>query len=144
VQIRPWRSLRESYVWSEASDRSFPMCEVRANAPQTDDNQATLSVQVRITMMTKADDDQDRSFIAAMEDAGTELIHNLFAGFRNGDTTTGNPWPYFLTAASGHIGDETRFRVGGMTLGESDEPAVIDGIQTVDLVLVIHYARDDF
>ena len=142
VTIRAWQSLAVDGSWTAATDRAFPVIDVRCGPPKTDDNQATLAVECAILMGTKTDDDKDHAVISAMYEAVQGLIDTIYAQFRTG-TFTGTEIAYLLARIEAES-SANAFQFGGLTFGDGLAPVDDDGVNMIGITLTFHYGRSDF
>jgi len=141
VTIRCWQTLRHDATWNETEDRTFPMIEIRAAPPQTDDNQSTLSVQTAIIIGTQNQDDKDHAVVSDIYGQAQEAIDAMFASFRSG---TSNAHFVTFTNAMQEASDAGQFNFGGVTLGSPLAPFEERGAVMLGINLITHYSRADF
>jgi hypothetical protein len=141
VTIRCWQTLRHDATWNETEDRTFPMIEIRAAPPQTDDNQSTLSVQTAIIVGTQNQDDKDHAVVSDIYAQVQEAIDALFASFRSG---TPNAQSVTFAGAMLEAFDAGRFNFGGFTYGSPLAPFEERGAVMLGIGLTTHYSRNDF
>jgi len=141
-RVRTWQAIDADGRWSPTADRAFPMIDIRATPPRTDENAHTQSVSLIVAMATDSAEDQDHSEIAAIYEEVQAIADSLYADFLRG--TTGQATAAFnehLAAqnAGGHIVPV----IGGFSMGEPMAPYIDSGANVVGLELVIHYSRQD-
>jgi len=141
VTIRCWQTLRHDATWNETEDRTFPMIEIRAAPPQTDDNQSTLSIETAIIIGTQNQDDKDHAAISDIYGQVQAAIDALFASFRTGVANA-----HFVTFANGmtELADGGLFNFGGFSYGTPLAPFEDRGAVMLGISLVTHYSRNDF
>ena len=141
VTIRCWQTLRHDATWNETEDRTFPMIEIRAAPPQTDDNQSTLAISTSIIVGTQNQDDKDHAVLSDIYGQVQDVLDAMFAAFRNG---TSNAQMTTFDEAMQEAYDAGRFNFGGFEFGTPLAPFEERGAVMLGITLTTHYSRNDF
>lgn len=141
VTIRTWQDLTLDGTWNSDLDRTFPMIEVRAAPPRTNENQSNLSVEAAILIGTMTADDKNHQQISDIYEKTQDVIDNLFSGFRQ--QSNNDEYQTFTSVMTANVA-ATKFIFGGFTYGDPQVPFEDRGANMIGIALVTHYARTDF
>lgn len=141
VTIRCWQDLEHDATWTESEDRTFPMIEIRASPPRTDDNQSTLSIETIIIVGTQLADDKNHAVISDIYSRVQLVTDKLYAAFRTG--VSNDAYVSFTDAMASETAGGT-FNFGGFTYGAPLAPFEDRNAVMIGVNLITHYSRDDF
>lgn len=141
VTIRAWQSLDYDATFNAAEDRTFPLIEVRASPPRTDENQSTLAIETVIVIGTQNNDDKTHSVISDIYGEVQSVLDTMFATFRTGNLSSAFTEFENQMAPAYAAG---RFNFGGFTYGAPLAPFEDRGAVMLGITLNTHYSRNDF
>jgi hypothetical protein len=141
VTLRAWQSLRADATWDEEQDRTFPLIEVRASPPRTDDNASTMQTQVSVLVGTLTADDKDHAQISDIYSDVQAAIDRLYAQFRV--QVAGDEYNRF-EAVMGENTTLGTWNLGGFTYGDPLSPADDAGANIIGISLIVHHSNDNF
>lgn len=141
ITIRAWQSLDYDATFDSAEDRTFPLIEIRASPPRTDDNQSTLAVESVVVVGTQNNDDKTHAIISDIYGEVQSTLDALFASFRTGSNND-EYLTFFNSMAEAQVAG--RFNFGGFSYGAPLAPFEDRGAVMLGITLVTHYSRDDF
>lgn len=140
VLLRCFQTLDHDGIWTASQDRTFPVVDIRARPPQTDENQSTLRCDVTILVATLAADDASHDQLSGLYELVQSMLDNLFAQARAG---SGSVYDSFLALMGDRV-DSGKFLFGGFTFGDTLSPYEENGANMMGVTLSVHYGRDDF
>lgn len=136
-RIRTWRSVDAEGRWSPENDRVLPAIYVTASGPEPD-NQDERQVNVTVGAMTNTNDDLDHAYIAEIEAELQYCLDTLEAEYCKG----GPMYQTFIDRVyTETAGAQFEITVGGFTQGGGVEPSADDGMNSVEMSIVVHYTR---
>jgi len=131
--IRAWQTLTDEQVIAMSGERLFPMIDVRASAPSTE-NQITWYCDVMVLCGTYNDDDKNHSQISLLYEAAQTTLDALHSQMMNGQTGTA----YDLFVA--RMAELYRtFVLGGFQMGGGSPPYDEGGVNFMGQSIQIHY-----
>jgi len=141
VTIRAWQSLRADATWDESQDRTFPVIEVRASPPRTDDNASTMETQVAILIGTLTADDKDHAQISDIYSEVQSVMDRLYAQFRT--QVAGDEYNRFEAIMADNTTAGT-WNLGGFSYGDPQSPADDAGANIIGIGLIVHHSNNNF
>lgn len=141
VTIRAWQTLNHDATFVETEDRTFPLIEIRASPPRTDDNQSTMVIETVVVIGTQNNDDKTHAIISDIYGHVQDTLDDLFAAFRTGNGN--DAYTTFLTEMT-EADVAGRFNFGGFSYGTPLAPFEDRGAVMIGITLNTHYSRDDF
>jgi hypothetical protein len=135
VNIRCWQRLETDGETEGA--RLFPMIDIRATPPATDENQYTLYSDIQIACGTQAHEDKLHAGIRSLYASVQEVCDMLYSDFIGGGEGE------VLTAFNARVEAEAPgYTFGGLSFQAGSPPADENGVNTIGVALRVHYSRN--
>jgi len=135
VNIRCWQRLETDGETEGA--RLFPMIDIRATPPATDENQYTLYSDIQIACGTETHDDPLHAAIRTLYASVQEVCDMLYSDFAgSGD---GAVLDAFIARAEA---EAPGFTFGGLSFQAGSAPADNGGVNVIGVALRVHYSRN--
>jgi hypothetical protein len=135
VNIRCWQRLETDGETEGA--RLFPMIDIRATPPATDENQYTLYSDIQIGCGTLAQADRLHTVIRLLYAAVQEVCDMLYSDFAGvGDGSVLDAFNERVEA------DAAGYTFGGLSFQAGSPPLDDKGINTIGVALRVHYSRN--
>jgi hypothetical protein len=143
VRIRTWQRLENDSGIDKDGSRDFPMIDIRATAPATDDNQVTCYSDIAIICATHQEDDRQHNVIRELYQGVQETVDAMYSQFRASCTPTdGTALDLFLDTITADTGATWSF--GGLTLLDGLAPYDDGGRNMIGISIRVHYSRSDW
>lgn len=140
-RIRTWQAVDSDGRWTPASDRTFPVIDIRTGPPRVGGDGVTCLCNVTVLVATNQEDDPTHAHLARYYEAVQTVLDALYSQFRS--DTSGPERDSF----DAHISDTepgSVVSVGGFEHGEPLDPYDDGGAQFIGMLLVVHFSRSDF
>jgi len=146
TKVRTWQKLANDCKIDNEGSRAFPMVDIRAHVPMTDENQVTLHSDIEIVCATYGDDDKLHATIQSIYGKVQGVIDTLYMQWRNtaATPTAGTVYALFADTVEANIGAAGVVNIGGFSFQEGLAPYDDDGRNMIGLTLRVHYSRSDF
>jgi hypothetical protein len=136
VTLRCWQTLSQEQAAAQ-NEKSFPLVDIRAAPPATDENQVTLFADVALTCATYAEDDLSHSVIAQLYGGVQAVCDQLYAEFRDG---SGAALSAFTAAVASETGET--FGFGGLSFQGGTPPDEDGSVNAIGTTMRVHYSRN--
>jgi hypothetical protein len=142
-RIRTWQAIDADFNWQTASDRVFPLLDIRATPPAVGDDGVTLMSNVAVLIATNANDDQTHGVISMIYEAVQTVLDALYSQFRTGAAgAERNTFDEYIANTQPDAGGI--ISVGGFEMGEPLNPYEDSGAYFIGVNFIVHYSRMDF
>jgi hypothetical protein len=139
VLIRCWHNLKKDNAWKPENDRVFPCIQIACSTPiSLNGSKVSKSCECTIDIFTNPAADQDHSVISKIESGCQEALESLvdaceaesLAVFDKFESSAKKDYPGVLS-------------INGLEFTDGNQPGIDEGVQSVGLAIIVHYAKSN-